>query len=242
VDFSLNLDAIEAAIGPKTLAVLINSPNNPTGRVYSAESMAQLGDLLSRKSRETGRLIFLVSDEPYRRIVYDGIRVPSVLSAYENTVIASSYSKELSLAGERIGYLAANPAIPDVGLLGDLCHGEPRLGFVNAPSHARALAHLPGACVDLSLYQRNRRVLGCGRPGEVVPPPQGAFILPPPPLSDDIAFTVIGANGGRGPRTGFGPGCCGCRIAWLRKWWTALLSSDDWLKYSGHTFRKIRLG
>jgi len=94
--------------------VLINSPHNPTGRIYPETTVRALGELLRRRSGKLGRIIYLVSDEPYRRIVYDGARLASVMAAYENTIIASSYSKELSLAGERIGFLVANPAITGV--------------------------------------------------------------------------------------------------------------------------------
>jgi aspartate aminotransferase len=194
-DFGLDLEAIEAAIGPKTRAVLINSPNNPTGRVYSQESVAGLGQLLARRSRETGRLIYLISDEPYRKIVYDGVEVPSVLRAYENAVVVSSYSKELSLAGERIGYLAANPAIPDVSqLMEGLIMANRVLGFVNAPAlMQRAVTRLQGACVDLSVYKRNRQVLldALRGAGYSVPAPEGGFYLfPRSPIADDIAFAT----------------------------------------------------
>jgi aspartate aminotransferase len=194
-DFGLDIDAIEAAIRPWTRVVLINSPNNPTGRVYSAESLASLGEMLRAKSREIGRIIYLVSDEPYRHIVYDGLQVPPVLSVYENTIIASSYSKELSLAGERIGFVAASPAIRDVEkLIGGLVFANRVLGFVNAPAlMQRAVARLQGVRVDLSLYARNRRVLlsALTEAGYVVPPPQGAFYLfPRSPNPDDVAFCM----------------------------------------------------
>jgi aspartate aminotransferase len=210
-DFGLDLAAIEAAIGPKTRAVLVNSPNNPTGRVYPAASLAALGALLKEKSRETGRLIFLLSDEPYRKIVYDGVQVPSVLGVYDNTIVASSYSKELSLAGERIGYIAANPAIPDVGrLMEGLVLANRVLGFVNAPAlMQRAITRLQGACVDLGVYERNRSVLlaALKEAGYTVPFPQGAFYLfPRSPIDDDVAF-VTGLAEQRViavPGTGFG--------------------------------------
>ena len=192
-DFGLDLDAIAAAIGEKTRAVLINSPNNPTGRVYPAGSLARLGDLLRQKTRETGRIIYLISDEPYRRIVFDGLRVPPVMAAFENSVIASSYSKELSLAGERIGYVAAHPDIPRVGsLMEGLILANRILGFVNAPAlMQRAVAQLQGVGVDLSLYERNRKVLyhALSEAGYAVQLPQGAFYLfPRSPLDDDVAF------------------------------------------------------
>ena len=192
-DFGLDIQAIEAAIHDKTRAILLNSPNNPTGRVYPADSLAVLGDLLRRKTRETGRLIYLISDEPYRRIVYDGVRVPPVMAAYENSVIASSYSKELSLAGERIGYLAANPAIPCVEtLMEGLILANRILGFVNAPAlMQRAVTRLQGVGVDLSLYERNRGVLyqALVEAGYAVTLPEGAFYMfPRSPIEDDVAF------------------------------------------------------
>lgn len=192
-DFGLDIQAIEAAIHDKTRAILLNSPNNPTGRVYPADSLAVLGDLLRRKTRETGRLIYLISDEPYRRIVYDGVRVPPVMAAYENSVIASSYSKELSLAGERIGYLAASPAIPCVEtLMEGLILANRILGFVNAPAlMQRAVTRLQGVGVDLSLYERNRGVLyqALVEAGYAVTLPEGAFYMfPRSPIEDDVAF------------------------------------------------------
>ena len=192
-DFDLDLDAIDAAIGPRTRAVLINSPNNPTGRVYPAATLEALGELLRRRSGETGRIIYLVSDEPYRRIVYDGARVPPVMAAYENTIIASSYSKELSLAGERIGYLAANPAIPRVDeLMEGLIMANRILGFVNAPAlMQRAVARLQGVTVDVTPYKRNRDVLcdALTEAGFTLTKPEGAFYLfPRSPIEDDVAF------------------------------------------------------
>jgi aspartate aminotransferase len=210
-DFALDLEAIGAAIGGKTRAVLINSPNNPTGRVYSAESLASLGELLARKSSEIGRIIFLVSDEPYRKIVYDGVQVPSVFGVYDNTIVASSYSKELSLAGERIGFVVASPAIPDVSrLIAGLVFANRVLGFVNAPAlMQRAVARLQGVRADIGLYERNRRILhgALTEAGYSVSLPQGGFYLfPRSPIADDVAFVmelaerrVIGV-----PGTGFG--------------------------------------
>lgn len=192
-DFDLDIDAIAAAIGPRTKAVLINSPHNPTGRVYPAESLAALGALLRRKSEELGRIIYLVSDEPYRRIVYDGVKVPPVMAAYENTMIGSSYSKELSLSGERIGYAAANPAIPGIAtLMEGLILANRILGFVNAPAlMQRAVARLQGVSVDVTPYKRNRDVLceALSAAGFEVFRPQGAFYLfPRSPIEDDVAF------------------------------------------------------
>jgi aspartate aminotransferase len=192
-DFGLDIDAIEAGITRRTRAVLVNSPHNPTGRVYDQQSLEALGDLLRRKCRQHARIIYLISDEPYRRIVYDGQRVPPAMAAYANTIIASSYSKELSLAGERIGYLAASPAIPGVAaLMEGLIMANRILGFVNAPAlMQRAVARLQGVGVDIAPYQRNRDVLceGLTEAGFHVVKPEGAFYLfPRSPIKDDVAF------------------------------------------------------
>ena len=153
-DFSLDLEAVDAAITDKTKIVLINSPNNPTGKVYDSGSINGLADLLRRKSRALGKDIYLISDEPYTDIVYDGVEVPSVLLAYENSIIATSYSKNLSLPGERIGYLAINPAASDVATIIDaaiLCNRI--LGFVNAPAlMQRVIVNLQGAQVAVGDY------------------------------------------------------------------------------------------
>jgi aspartate aminotransferase len=192
-DFDIDVDAIEKAMNAQTRAVLINSPNNPTGRVYPQETLEALGAMLRKKSREEGRIIFLVSDEPYRRIVYDGVRVPPVLASYENSIIANSYSKELSLAGERIGYVAAGPRVQDASvLMAGLIYANRILGFVNAPAlMQRVVARLQGVTVDLNLYQRNRDVLygGLSGAGFEVQKPEGAFYLfPKAPIDEDVAF------------------------------------------------------
>ena len=194
-DFDLDLGAVEAAIGEKTRAVLINSPNNPTGRVYPRETLAALGELLKAKSAALGRTVYLLSDEPYRRIVYDGVVVPPVFQAYQNSIIVSSYSKELSLAGERIGYLVAHPDLQGVEILMQgLVFATRVLGFVNAPAlMQRAVGRLHGATVDMRTYERNRAVLlgGLAAAGYAVPLAQGGFYLfPRSPISDDVAFAT----------------------------------------------------
>lgn len=191
--FDLDLDAIADGINAKTRVVLINSPNNPTGAVYSAETLAKLGDILRAKSREFGRTIYLLSDEPYRKIVYGAVEVPSILQAYENTILVTSYSKDLSLAGERIGYVAVNPAVPEVDLvMAGLILSNRILGFVNAPSLMQlAIARCQGMRVDISLYERNRDLLYTTliEAGFTVPRPDGAFYLfPKAPIEDDVAF------------------------------------------------------
>jgi len=192
-DFDLDLDAIKSAISPRTRAVLLNMPNNPTGRVYSFDTLRELGGLLAESSDALARVIYLISDEPYRRIVYDGVEVPPVMSAYRYALVASSYSKELSLAGERIGYAVASSAIPGVQeLMAALVTANRILGFVNAPAlMQRAVARLEGVQVDISLYRRNRDALWQGliEAGYQVVKPQGAFYLfPRSPIEDDVAF------------------------------------------------------
>jgi len=133
-DFNLDLKAISAALSPKTAAVLINSPNNPTGRVYPAQTIATLACLLLEHGSKTGRLPYIVSDEPYREIAYN-VHVPSVLCAYSETIVVSSYSKSLSLPGERIGYIAVSPNITGKeDLMNGLIYATRILGYVNAPA------------------------------------------------------------------------------------------------------------
>jgi aspartate aminotransferase len=192
-DFSLDLAALSAAVGEKTKAVLINSPNNPTGRVYDPASIDGLAELLREKSRALGRTVYLVSDEPYREIVYDGVVVPSILAAYADSFVASSYSKSISLPGERIGYIAVSPkAQPLEELLGALVLCNRILGFVNAPAlMQRIVARLQGVQVDAGIYRRKRDLLydGLLQAGYEVTKPEGAFYLfPRSPVEDDVAF------------------------------------------------------
>ena len=192
-DFSLDLPALESAITDKTKVVLINSPNNPTGKVYSQEDLKDLGELLSVYSRKLGRPIYLVSDEPYRKIVYDGISVPSVFDAYPESFVVTSFSKDLSLPGERIGYAALNPEISDKGMIiGGMILCNRVLGYVNAPAFMqRAVAGLMRDSVDISLYQRKRDMLcnGLAECGYEFEKPGGAFYLfPKTPVEDDVAF------------------------------------------------------
>ena len=194
-NFSLDFDAIGKAINEKTKAVLINSPHNPTGKVYTAEEINTLGDLLKKSSRKLGQPIYLISDEPYRRIVYDGVSVPSVFGVYPETFVVTSFSKDLSLAGERIGYAAVNPNMSDKktvmsGMI--LCNRV--LGYVNAPSlMQRAIEDLLEETVDVSLYQRKRDLLfrGLEDCGYECSKPEGAFYLfPKTPIEDDVAFVA----------------------------------------------------
>jgi aspartate aminotransferase len=195
-DFSLDLDAIDKAVTEKTKIVLINSPNNPTGRVYDEASIRDLAALLEKKEKAFGREIYLASDEPYREIVYDGIRVPSILAAYKNSIIANSYSKSLSLPGERIGYLAVNPAASGLEeLMGGLIMYNRTLGFVNAPAlMQRVVARMQDEKVDVAAYKRKRDLLcdGLSSAGYDLSKPEGAFYLfLRSPIEDDIEFVRV---------------------------------------------------
>ncbi|MDO9041901.1 MAG: pyridoxal phosphate-dependent aminotransferase [Desulfocapsaceae bacterium] len=195
-EFNLDLTAIEAAITNKTKAVLINSPNNPTGQIYSQDALNAIGKLLDTAGSRLGTTIYLIADEPYRKIVFDNHEVGSTFLASKNSIVLSSYSKELSLPGERIGFLAVHPEIEDkTALLNALTLANRILGFVNAPAlMQRAVAKLQDASVDNSIYTR-RRELFCTilrEAGYDFMPPKGAFyIFPKSPIANDVAFCAI---------------------------------------------------
>ena len=193
-NFHLDTAAIEAAITEKPRVMLINSPNNPTGAVYSAEELADLAQVLDRASQKFGRRIYLVSDEPYRKIIYEG-SVPSVFQAYPHSIVVSSYSKELSLAGERIGYLAVHPDAEDAGLVSGAAIVVNTMLCVNAPNMLQlAVARLQGITVDVSIYKRRRDMFcqGLADAGYEFNIPQGAFYLfPKSPIPDDVKFLSI---------------------------------------------------
>ncbi len=194
-DFSIDLDGIGDAITEKTKALLINTPNNPTGKVYSEKELEMLATLLTDRSRELGRPIYLISDEPYRKIVYDGLQVPSIFDAYDESFVVTSFSKDLSLPGERIGYAALHPEISDkeelrAGMV--LCNRI--LGYVNAPAlMQRSVSVLLEESVDVSQYQKKRDMLweGLTSCGYACRKPEGAFYLfPKSPIEDDVAFVA----------------------------------------------------
>ena len=192
-DFQPDLEAIEAAINTRTRALIVNSPNNPSGVIYSAETLQQLGDLLDRRQRELGVEIFLISDEPYRRIIYDGQTYPQVFPHYENTIVVNSHAKDLALPGERIGYAAISPSYPHRQELADgLAFCNRTLGFVNAPALMQHVVRaLQGVTVDVADYQRKRDFLysQLTEMGYDLIKPQGAFYLfPQAPGGDDLAF------------------------------------------------------
>jgi aspartate aminotransferase len=222
-DFNLDINAIKAALNEKTAAILINSPNNPTGKVYSASVLESLAYVLAEHGKKTGRYPYLVSDEPYREIAYE-CEVPPVLCCYSESIVVSSYSKSLSLPGERIGFIAVSPdASEKDDLLSGLIYATRILGFVNAPAlMQRIVAALTQARVDVSIYARRRdafmKVLN--KAGIEYSTPQGAFYLfckvPKSKTNrqeaDDKAFTehlkkhlILGVQG-----SGFG------KSGWLR--------------------------
>lgn len=191
--FEPNIDALKSAITPKTKIVIVNSPNNPTGVIYSDSALAKLADVLREKEKEYGIDIFLVSDEPYREIVYDDVKVPCLLKYYKNTIVGYSYSKSLSLPGERIGYLVVHPEIVDFDdVMSSLNVANRILGFVNAPSlFQRVVAKNLNAEVDVNIYKKNRDALynHLISIGFECVKPQGAFYLfPRSPIADEKKF------------------------------------------------------
>jgi aspartate aminotransferase len=194
-DFDLDVTAIEGLIGPRTAALIINSPNNPTGRIYPETTLRRLAEMLTRTAQKTGRPIYLLSDEPYRKLAYDGVRVPGIMALYPHTLVMSSYSKDLSLPGERIGFVAASPQADDAKRLVDgiiLCTRI--LGYVNAPGlMQRVVSRIQGMSVDVEIYRRKRDLLcsALSSMGYAFDVPQGAFyVFPRAPGGDDLAFVT----------------------------------------------------
>lgn len=192
--FNLDLDAVEAAIGPRTKAIIVNTPNNPTGRIYDAAAMTRLGEVLGRAEARLRHAVYLVLDTPYAAITYEGARNPPIFGHHPNTILAHSYSKELGLAGERIGFLAVSPEAAETkDLMDALAFNNRTLGFVNAPSLMQlAVERALSATVDITPYRRARDLLctGLSRLGYDFVRPQGAFYLyPRTPIEDDMAFT-----------------------------------------------------
>lgn len=191
--FQIQFDRLEEMLTEKTAALLINTPNNPSGAVYSEDTLKKLAELLVRKQKEYGHDIFLISDEPYREIVFDGKKAPYVSRFYDNTLSCYSYSKSLSLPGERIGYVAANPACRDAELISAICGQISRgIGHNCPPSIIQlAVAETLDVTADMSVYERNMNILyneltalgfECVRPG-------GTFYIFPKALEEDaVAF------------------------------------------------------
>ena len=195
-DFSLDLDAMEESISEKTRIVLVNSPNNPTGIIYTRDELDALGVLLEKKSKEYGKVIYLVSDEPYRKIIFEDVEVPSVFSCYKNSIVATSHSKDLSLPGERIGYITIGPDTEyKAKLRGAMALTNRILGFVNAPGiMQRVLPLIQDASVDIGAYKRKRDLLceGLGETDlEFIIPPGTFYLFPKSPIEDDVKFVKM---------------------------------------------------
>jgi aspartate aminotransferase len=193
-DFDLDVAAIEAALTPKTAAVIINSPNNPSGRLYPEASIVALGEALRRWKQKGGRGVYLITDEPYRDIVYGGKLTPPVLCHYEDSIVVNSYSKSLSLPGERIGYAAVGPNCENAEeVVGALIIANRVLGFVNAPAlMQKAVTSLVDVKMDMSPYERRRDMIANGlrSAGYEFLEPEGAFYLfVKAPCQDESAFT-----------------------------------------------------
>lgn len=189
--FQINFEAFEEMLNEKTAAVLINTPNNPSGAVYSAQTLTRLAEVLTVRSREYGHDIFLISDEPYREIVFDGKQQPYVSKYYANTIACYSFSKALSLPGERIGYLAVNPACPDAATIVNMCGQISRGIGHNCPTSLLqlAVAEVLDQTSDFSVYERNRNLLyDCLTDiGFEVVRPEGTFYIFPKALEEDAA-------------------------------------------------------
>lgn len=193
VDFQPKLDEFEQKITPKTKAVIVNTPNNPTGVVYSEETIKKMAAIMEAKQKEYGTDIFLISDEPYRELVYGDIEVPYLTKYYDNTVVGYSYSKSLSLPGERIGYLVIPDEVTDSGDVLAAANVATRiLGFVNAPTlQQKVVAKCLNEKTDVSYYDRNRETLynGLRECGFECIKPQGAFYLfVKSPVADEKKF------------------------------------------------------
>jgi len=241
-DFNLDVEAIKAKLNPQTAALIINSPHNPTGRIYPAETIKLLAKALTEHGKNCGRKPYLIADEPYREIAYDGIEVPPVLSCYSESIIVSSYSKSLSLPGERIGYIAVSPDIEDKQtLLGAITFTTRILGYVNAPAlMQRIVAELTSSKVDVDIYAKRRDAFTqiLNDVGIEYAKPQGAFYLfcKVPERNqtsggDDLAFVdqlkkhlILGV-----PGSGFG------KPGWLR---FAYCVEEKQIKASALAFKK----
>ncbi|MDO5381776.1 MAG: pyridoxal phosphate-dependent aminotransferase [Eubacteriales bacterium] len=191
--FRPKFDEFEAKINKKTRAVIINNPNNPTGVVYSEDTIKKIADIMEKKQKELGTEIFLISDEPYRELVYDGVSVPYLTKYYDNTIVGYSYSKSLSLPGERIGYLVIPDEISDAEDMKVAASVATRiLGFVNAPSlQQKVVAKCLDAKVNVEAYDKNRKALyeGLTKLGFECVKPEGAFYLwMKSPVENDTEF------------------------------------------------------
>ncbi len=188
-DFQINFEKFKEMINEKTAAILINTPNNPSGIVYSKETLTKLSDILNQKQEEYGHEIFIISDEPYREIFFDGNEVPYVSKFYDNTLSCYSFSKSLSLPGERIGYIAANPSCKDADLISLMCGQISRTTGHNCPSSViqMAVAECIDMTCDMSIYEKNMNLIydKLIQLGFTVVRPGGTFYIFPKALEED---------------------------------------------------------
>ncbi|MDP6056037.1 MAG: pyridoxal phosphate-dependent aminotransferase [Dehalococcoidia bacterium] len=189
------IESLEATIGPRTRAVIINSPNNPTGVIYPESSIADISAAIQKAEEKYGTEIYLISDEPYRKLIYTDAPYPFVFEHHPRSIVATSHSKDLGLAGERIGYIAVNPTdTGKVDLLNALNFSLRTLGFVNAPAMMqRAVAGIQRATVDIDIYRKKRDLLygALTKIGYECVEPDGAFyVFPKSPVADDAAFVA----------------------------------------------------
>ena len=210
-DFRMDIDALAGKISEKTRVVLINSPNNPTGRVYTPEEIDALAKVLEEKSAKAGRPVFLVSDEPYRFLSFEGRSVPSLLNRYSHSIVVNSFSKSLGLAGERIGYAAVSPGMPgSEELMAGMVLANRILGFVNAPVLGqKILLHALDSSVDVGIYARRRKMLAgiLDKAGLEFPQPEGGFyffVRSPTGNDQDLIDALMAENVLAVPGSGFG--------------------------------------
>ena len=192
-DFTLDMDALKDALSEKTKAVIVNSPNNPTGVVYSREELKQLAEVLKAHSEKIGKAVYLISDDPYKKITFDEVEAVNILELYENSIYITSNSKDIALPGERIGFVAVHPKCEDAGnLMAGLIFSNRVLGFVNAPALIqRVVKNVQGVTVDVKQYKKKRDFLygELTRIGYDVVKPQGAFyFFPKSPIDDEVEF------------------------------------------------------
>ena len=192
-DFSLNIENIEAAITPATRAIILNSPNNPTGKIYSKAELEAVASVLKSTREKYGRMIYIIADEPYRVLNFDGVDIPSIAKIYDGTVVIGSFSKSLSLPGERVGYIAVSPQLENKAeLLGALTLTNRILGFVNAPVVGQKLIESCWDCqVDLDIYRRRRDAMAkvlTDAGIEFIMPGGAFYFFPKSPTADDRIF------------------------------------------------------
>ncbi len=209
--FQPDVEALKNAISSRTKAIIVNTPNNPTGVVYSEENLKKMAEVVDAKEKEYNSTIFVISDEPYNKLVYDGVKIPNLLNIFTNSLIVNSYSKSLSLPGERIGYIAVNPGIKDVSLMVDaMVFANRTLGYVNAPSiFQKVIAESLDEVVDTEIYKVRRDMLynNLIKYGFTCVKPEGAFYLfPKSPIEDDVSFVKSAVKYGLllVPGSGFG--------------------------------------